>query len=170
MIDEMLPQSAPSPQGMEDLFLRHFSALVRFAYLLGAEDPSDLAQEAFVRLHARRGALRDDGAALVYLRRTVVNLHRSRLRHLKVARRFRPQEQHFFPSAETSALKQLDRQHVLDALEQLSPRHRVVLVMRYWLDLSGPEIARTLDLPVGTVKSQTSRALSALAQLMENQS
>ena len=169
MIDEMLPRSAAPPQGVEDLFRRHFSALARFAYLLGAEDPSDVAQEAFVRLHTRRGRLRNDDAALAYLRRTVVNLHRSRLRHLKVARRLRHPERHV-PSAETSALEHLDRQQVLVALDQLSPRHRAVLVLRYWLALSGPEIARTLDLPIGTVKSQTSRALSAFAQAMEKQS
>ena len=40
-------------------------------------------------------------------------------------------------------------------------------MLRYWLDLTGPEIAETLGLPVGTVKSGTSRALDALARLME---
>ncbi len=169
MIDELLPHSAAPPEGVEDLFRRHSPALVRLAYLLGADDPSDLAQEAFVRLHTRPGGLRDDAAALAYLRRTVVNLHRSRLRHLKVARRLR-QRARYVPSAETSALEYFDRQYVLVALDQLSHRHRVVLVLRYWLDLSGPEMARTLDLPIGTVKSRTSRALNALAELMEKQS
>jgi RNA polymerase sigma-70 factor (sigma-E family) len=153
--------------GYEDLFRRHFDGLVRLAALLGADDPGDVAQEAFVRLH-RRGALRDDNAALPYLRRTVANLARSRLRHLRVARRHeaaaRPEH---VPSAEDAAVRSDERRRLLAALDLLTHRQRELLVLRYWSGLSGPEIASTLGVPLGTVKSQTSRALDALAELME---
>ncbi len=69
------------------LFHAHFRGMVALAALLGADDPEDIAQEAFVRLHRSSGRLRDPDAALGYLRRTVANLSRSRLRHLRVARR-----------------------------------------------------------------------------------
>ncbi len=151
----------------EDLFRRHFATLVRLAALLGADDPADVAQEAFVRLH-RKGALRDDAAALPYLRRTVANLSRSRLRHLRVARRHDAavREEHA-ASAEDAAVRDDERRRLLAALDRLPYRDREVLVLRYWSELSGPEIAATLGLPVGTVKSRTSRALAALAALME---
>lgn len=155
----------------DDVFRRHFSGLVRFAALLGADDPSNLAQEAFVRLHSQRRRLRDEGAALPYLRRTVVNLHNSRLRHLRVARRAAARARHLdVPSAEATVLGSLEQQRVLVALRQLSGPHRTILVLRYWLDLNGPQIASTLDLPLGTVKSQTSRALAALGELLEESS
>lgn len=64
-----------------DLFDGHFWGLVRLARLLGADDPEDVVQESFVRLHRKRAALRDPTAALAYLRSTVLNLSRSRLRH-----------------------------------------------------------------------------------------
>ena len=155
--------------GYEALFRAHFDGMVRFATLLGADDPADIAQEAFVRLHRRRHSLRDESAALPYLRRTVANLSRSRVRHLGVARRVlsRSTPQGHHPSAEDAVVGADERHRVLAALATLAPRHRELLVMRYWLDLTGPEIALTLGVPVGTVKSGTSRALEALSRLME---
>ena len=154
--------------GYEALFRTHFDGMVRFAALLGADDAADVAQEAFVRLHRRRHALRDEAAALPYLRRTVANLARSRVRHLGVVRRVLSRsvlEHHV--SAEDAVVAADERSRVVLALQQLPPRHRELLVLRYWLDLTGPEIADTLGVPVGTVKSGTSRALESLARLME---
>ncbi|HUR14279.1 MAG TPA: sigma-70 family RNA polymerase sigma factor [Mycobacteriales bacterium] len=154
--------------GYEALFHAHFDGMVRFASLLGADDAADVAQEAFVRLHRRRHTLRDEAAALPYLRRTVANLTRSRQRHLGVVQRVlsRSTVEHH-PSAEDSAVGADERNRVLLAIMRLPARQRELLVLRYWLDLTGPEIAATLGLPLGTVKSGTSRALDALARLME---
>jgi RNA polymerase sigma-70 factor (sigma-E family) len=165
-----LAAAVPLSQGdaYEALFRAHFDGMVRFAALLGADDPADVAQEAFVRLHRRRHSLRDEAASLPYLRRTVANLARSRVRHLGVARRVltRSLVEHH-PSAEESVVGADERSRVLVALARLSPAQRELLVMRYWLDLTGPEIAATLGVPVGTVKSRTSRAIDALSKLME---
>lgn len=164
----MAPVGLTQAGGYEALFRAHFDGMVRFATLLGADDPADVAQEAFVRLHRRRHSLRDESAALPYLRRTVANLARSRVRHLGVARRVlaRSTLEHH-PSAEDSAVGADERSRVLVALAQLPMRQRELLVLRYWLDLTGPEIAATLGIPVGTVKSGTSRALDTLSRLME---
>ncbi|MFD1045971.1 hypothetical protein ACFQ1S_10550, partial [Kibdelosporangium lantanae] len=72
------------------LFDESFEAMKRLAYLLGADDPENIAQEAFVRLHDRWHTLYDENKALPYLRAMVVNLSRSRLRHLRVVRRTPP--------------------------------------------------------------------------------
>ena len=51
--------------------------------------------------------------------------------------------------------------HALEAeLRRLSPEHREVLVLRFVADLSEAQVAEVLDVPVGTVKSRVSRALS----------
>src|SRR5262249_23663352 len=70
--------------GVEELFRTRYLEMVRLAGLLGADDPEDIAQEAFPRLMRRR--LPEPQAALGYLRAIVVNLTRNRHRHLRVVR------------------------------------------------------------------------------------
>lgn len=48
------------------------------------------------------------------------------------------------------------------AVDQLTPDLRAVVVLRYYLTWTQPEIAAVLDIPVGTVKSRIGRALSQL--------
>ena len=60
--------------------------MVRLADLLGADDPEDIAQEAFARLIRKHGSLRDPAAALAYVRTSVCNLTRNRHRHLRMVR------------------------------------------------------------------------------------
>ena len=59
-----------------------------------------------------------------------------------------------------------EHREVIEALHELAPRQREVLVLRYWSNLSEAEIARTLDISQGTVKSTASRALVALEKAM----
>jgi RNA polymerase sigma-70 factor (sigma-E family) len=153
--------------GYQELFHGQFAAMTRLAAMLGADDPEDVAQEAFVRLHRRSRTLRDPHAAVAYLRSTVVNLTRSRLRHLSVVRRLAPGPLPDVPSAEHDVVRRESHRHLLDALGQLSARHREALVLRYWLDLSEAEMAEAMSVSRGTVKSHVSRGLDALAALME---
>jgi RNA polymerase sigma factor (sigma-70 family) len=69
-------------------------------------------------------------------------------------------------SAEELALVSEEHREVLALLDALPRRQREVIVLRYWLDLSEAEIARTLDISPGTVKSSASRALAALSRGM----
>jgi RNA polymerase sigma-70 factor (sigma-E family) len=150
---------------IEELFAAHYPQMVRLAALLGADDPEDIAQEAFVRFDQRRDQLPADVNAIGYVRTTVVNLTRSRLRHLRVVRRF-VAEAPLVESAEVLAVLSDDKQRVIKALSQLSDRRRQVVVLRYWLDLSEAEIAETLGIRAGTVKSTSSAALAALADVL----
>jgi RNA polymerase sigma factor (sigma-70 family) len=60
-----------------------------------------------------------------------------------------------------------DRRQVLAALATLAPRRREVLVLRFYLGLSEAEIATTLGISPGTVKSTAARGLAALAQALK---
>ena len=60
------------------------------------------------------------------------------------------------------------RESVLDALRQLPGRQREVLALRYYLDLSEADIAETLGISRGAVKSHASRGVAALRTLMED--
>jgi len=55
------------------------------------------------------------------------------------------------------------------ALEQLPDREREVLVLAYWSDLSQSEVAKRLDIPLGTVKTRTRSALQRLATILEEE-
>ncbi len=76
--------------GVAGLFRARYPEMVRLADLLGADDPEDIAQEAFARLIRKHGSLRNPDSALAYVRASVCNLTRNRLRHLRVARLHRP--------------------------------------------------------------------------------
>jgi RNA polymerase sigma-70 factor (sigma-E family) len=128
----------------------------------------DLVQEAFATLHRRWQDLNDPAAGYGYLRTTVVNAarhHHRRLaverRHLKVAE---PGEE---PGAEYLVLLAEEHQQVFRALRTLPPRQRAVLVLRYWEQLTEAEIAATLGISTGTVKSSASRAMRTLKRSLE---
>jgi RNA polymerase sigma-70 factor (sigma-E family) len=148
-----------------ELFAAHYHALVRLAGLLGADDPEDIAQEAFARLHDRR--LRDDGAALAYLRATVCNLTRNRLRHLRLIRLRRPDPPEPARSSEHAVLVAEEHRELLAAVARLPRRQREALVLRYWLDLSEREIAEAMGVSPGSVKTHASRALAALGKALQ---
>ncbi|MGB3440225.1 MAG: sigma-70 family RNA polymerase sigma factor [Actinophytocola sp.] len=147
--------------GFHALFDESFERMKRLAFLLGADDPENIAQEAFVRLHGKWPSLAPD-KVLPYLRRTVVNLSRSRLRHLRVVRRAPREPDRDIASAEATVLAGHGNRAVHEAMQRLTPRQRQVLVLRYWLDLDQQAIAETLGIAVGTVKATTSHAMTAL--------
>lgn len=155
---------AAGPHAFETLFRAEFPTMLRLATLLGAADPENIAQEAFVRLHHRWDALAEPSRAGGYLRTTVVNLCRSAARHQGVVDRAdatRP-EPLPAPSAESLALERISDAHLIASLGALSPRHREALVLRFWLDLPEQAMAEAMGCSPGSVKSHVSRGLKAL--------
>lgn len=167
------PESVPVPAGpltLEDLYRDHRMRLVRLAILL-VDEPStaeDVVQEAFTGLHRNWGRLRDEAAALGYLRTAVVNGSRSVLRRRRTARDYVPPHAVNARSAESLAMLTTEHQSVVDALGKLPPRQREVLVLRYYGGLTEAEIADAAGISKGTVKSTASRALEALQRAMHN--
>lgn len=151
------------------LFEAHHTGLLRLAVLLGAgADAEDIVAEAFYQLQRRWGKVRDKGAALGYLRGVILNLARMRLRHLRVVRRHaRWSLEATEDSAEQHALLREEHRHVVRALRTLPARQHQVLVLRYWLDLSEAEIARTMGISQGAVKSHASRGMAKLSRILK---
>jgi RNA polymerase sigma factor (sigma-70 family) len=168
----LVPPAEVHRDGMdiEGLFRARYLEMVRLAGLLGADDPEDIAQEAFTRLMNSKPDLGDDaGATLGYLRAIVVNLTRNRHRHLRVAR-LRAPAAAAPDSCEQTAIAYEDHQEVIAALAALPSRRREAIVLRYWLDLPEREIATAMGVSPGTVKSHVSRGLAALARVLGEQS
>jgi RNA polymerase sigma-70 factor (sigma-E family) len=161
-------QPPGAPLTISDLYRDHRMRMVRLAVLL-VDDPStaeDVVQEAFAGLHRHWSGLRDEAAAIGYLRTAVVNGSRSVLRRRRTARDYVPPHQVTARSAESLALLSTEHQAVVDALATLPPRQREVLVLRYYGGLSEAEIADATGISRGTVKSTASRALDAVARVM----
>ena len=162
---------------LPELFRRHHADLLRLAVLVVHDQPAaeDVVQDVFTRLHARDHRAGDLDEALTYLRAAVLNGCRSVLRRKAVGRRLHGTRDWAYPpstteSAEQEAIRAEDRDEVLRALAALPPRRREVLVLRYYLNLSEAEIAATLGITTGTVKSTAARAIAALARSLKEES
>ncbi|MHC1557950.1 SigE family RNA polymerase sigma factor [Actinomycetospora sp. C-140] len=157
-----------APRTLEDLYREHRMRFVRLAVLL-VDDPAtaeDVVQEAFTGLHRHWGRLRDEHAALGYLRTAVVNGSRSVLRRRRTAREYTPPHTADARSAESLAMLSAEHQAVVSALSKLPRRQREVLVLRYYGGLSEAEIAEATGISKGTVKSTASRGLEAIGKLV----
>ena len=148
---------------LEQLYAGQYAALVRLAVLLLRDQglAEDVVQDSFIAMHRRWDRV-DPAKAPAYLRQTVVNRSRSALRHRSVVARHRPDRLADGAPADESVLHAEGRAAVLDALADLPTRQREVLVLRYYLDLSEADIAATLGISRGAVKSHASRAAAAL--------
>jgi RNA polymerase sigma-70 factor (sigma-E family) len=150
------------------LYAERYRSLVRLATLLvgNMATAEEVVQDSFVALHANWRRLQDVGKAGGYLRQCVVNRSHSVLRHQAVVDRSVLQPPPDVPSAEAEAMKLLNRSAVITALQGLSPRQREALVLRYYAGLSEAQIASTMGISKGAVKSNVSRAMSALRGML----
>lgn len=157
------------------LFSAHHRRLVGLAALLvdDRETAEDVVQEAFAGVYRRWRLLRDPDAALAYLNRAVVNGARDQLRRRRTVRARLGVVSGGHPdleSAEHSAVEREESRRLWDAVTRLPLRQRQVLVLRFYLDQSEAEIASTLGVSTGSVKTHASRGLTALARSWEGQS
>ncbi|MBB2914927.1 RNA polymerase sigma-70 factor (sigma-E family) [Streptosporangium becharense] len=135
-------------------------ALLRAAYRLTghASDAEDLLQAALVKTYLAWDRIQDRSALDCYVRRAMVNINISWWRRRKLEE---------YPSEEipepvlADGLAHLPEQ-VEQALDRLPARMRTAIVLRYYEDMSESEIATTLGISVGTVKSTVSRAMAKL--------
>ena len=146
--------TGPAP-AIEQVFRDERVALVRLAFLLtGSRDQAeDIVQTAFAAAHGRWSGLDDP---LAYLRRVVVN--RSQDHHRRRYRRRPP------PAVAVTHQPELDETWA--ELRRLPAPQRAVIVLRFYEDLALTDIARLLDRPEGTVRSDLHRALARLRRTL----
>jgi RNA polymerase sigma-70 factor (sigma-E family) len=144
-------------------------ALVRFGYLLTGDrmNAEDLTQTALARLYLKWDTIRQAGAMEAWVRKVMVNEYTSWWR-----RAWRRRETVDFDSTHLAErISAVDPppgddglwQHVL----RLPPRQRAAVALRYYEDLSEAQTAEILGCSIGTVKSQTHRALATLRSKLE---
>ena len=145
-------------------------ALVRTAYLLTGNRAAaeDLVQTALAKTYAAWGRIREPEAAEAYVRRTMMTTH------LSWWRKHRGRESVVAEAPERDRSGSMDpletvvaRSTLWPHLVQLPKGQRAVIVLRYYEDLTEAQTAQVLGCSVGTVKSQTSRALRTLRSAMQ---
>lgn len=151
-----------APTDFSEFAHGRWPGLVRLAYGITGDRglAEDLAQTALASAYASwpRVCQADDPDA--YLRRILLNAHRRGFRKRRVTEQLQATVPDF--ALADPAERHLDRSVIIAALLTLPRRQRAVVVLRFWLDLTEAQVAATLGCTVGTVKSQTSRALAKL--------
>lgn len=170
MVDERTTRTEAESDGerLRVLHDLHYRSLVKLAsiYVDDVDSAEEVVQDAFVRLLGGRYRI-EPGKEAAYLRSMVLNGARSQLRRRRVRRLHRPERPPDAAAAERDGVDLAVRDDVLVALRRLPARQAAVLVLRYYLDLSEAEIAQTLGMAPGSVKSHAHRGLARLRPLLE---
>ncbi len=169
--------------GNADAFAAIVEANQRNVYALALrmtgspEDAQDIAQEVFLKTYGELGKFRGDSRLSVWLYRMTYNLC---IDHLRKQKRRPTQPLYIEEDGEETVLElpdiryqpetELERKElqeaVQNALQQLSPEHRKILLMREYAGRSYTEIALHLGITEGTVKSRIARARERVAKIL----
>ncbi len=161
----------------DELFRSNLESRLAAGYRLASvilgnpSDAEDATQDALERAWRSRNRLREPEHFDAWFQRIVVNACRDRLRRRRAGPQFTPISEasssriHAADPASGSA----ERAALSSALDQLNPDQRIVVAMRFFLDLEVDEIARRLGTRPGTVKSRLHRGLNQLRRAWEDQ-
>ena len=165
MRTELTSTDAATSGQLEELYVAHAPAALRFAYYLcgDPEQSRDLVQDAFVRVAGRFAHLRKPDVFGTYLRRTIFNLHTSRLRRLRLEREYVAREGRQIERAHTDDEPEV-RDEIWLAIMQLPPRQRAAIVLRFYEDLSERESAEIVGCSVRALNQLVVRATATLRE------
>jgi RNA polymerase sigma-70 factor (ECF subfamily) len=178
--DEVLVQRCLDGESaaFDVLVQRYQTRVYHLAYRLThhAEDANDLAQEVFVRVYERLHTFRPDAPFWPWLRRVAMNwglnwLKRQRLPQISLETGASTDEEEAgidLPDWESDPARRAETRamqaEVQRAIASLPLKYRAAVVLRYAEGLSYEEIAQTLQLPLGTVKTHLFRAKAMLQE------
>ena len=149
----------------KDFYFAQAGKLKRLAILMTG-DPDraeDLTHDALLRTYKAWGRIRRDDPG-PYVRQALVNGCRNHLRRRALELRKGPAPAGDHPDASPSLVEAL---RVSAALSTLSPVRRAAIVLRFYEDLPEAQIARILDRPLNTIKSDIRRALAELRPVLD---
>lgn len=133
--------------------------------LLGDEsEAEDAVQDAMIKAWQRLNQLRDESRLGAWFGRILINECRDRLR-----RRARTRVRWIPPAGGDSIGQIAERDALLTAIGALPPEQRIVVVLRFYQDLSLRTIAERTGVPIGTVKSRLHNGLQAVRAAYDRQ-
>jgi len=154
-----------NPQALTALVLAHQRSVYSLALrMLGLKDlAEDLAQDVFMQLNSNLQSIESSEHLGFWLRRVTAFKAIDQLRRrARLPTTSLDEEAHQY--ADTDASDPLLQTHLARLLDCLSPQARAVMLLRYQEDLDPTDIARTLDMPINTVKSHLKRSLQIMRQ------
>lgn len=156
------PVPAVGAMSFEEFVAARSGALWRSAWLLtgDAQKAEDLLQTALLKVWRNWSTIARDGAVEGYVRRALVTTYTDWWRRKWSAE---VPTEHLPETADGRRDDEVSTRHdVMTALAGLTRGQRAIVVLRYFDDLTEQQTAEALGCSVGTVKSQTARALKAL--------
>jgi len=149
------------------------SILFGTAYLMMRDRglAEDVVQEALIKMWKHLPSLRVHGSFKAWLLRIVVNEVKQQFRKkqaLSVPLEQASEVAGDFDDTETAMIQNEERRYLKQALEKLPAEQREAVVLRYFSELTVPEIAAVIGQREGTIKSRLSRALSHLGEILRN--
>ncbi|MEU1281818.1 SigE family RNA polymerase sigma factor [Streptomyces sp. NPDC005805] len=147
-----------------DFVAARWPRMLRTAHLLTGHhhDAEDLVQAALAKAYVKWDRVRRAEDPDSYVWRIMINTHRDRLRRVRLREWLTTRIPESAAPDRADAVT--ERGAVLDALAQLTPRQRTVVVLRYLEDRSESEVAALLGTGVGTVRTHVARALGKLRE------
>ena len=158
----------------EALMRQHQEPIFRFAYLLlgDADDAEDATQETFIRAYQALDRFDTTRPVRPWLLSIAANLSRNRRRsagrYLAALNRLLYAEPRSKVSIEDKSSQNMEAQALWQAVQRLNEIDRQVVYLRYFLEMSTEEVAETMGIPTGTVKSRLHRALQRLRQVIQH--
>lgn len=151
------------------LFERYFQSIYRFLRSKTAADPADLVQTVFLACIESRDTFRGEASFRTYLYAIARKQLYKHYRDRKPGADFGVTSlADLGPTPSLLVGRRADDRLLLEALRSIPLELQIALELHYWEQLAGPEIARVLDLPEGTVRSRLRRAKEELeAKLSE---
>ncbi|NUR26937.1 MAG: SigE family RNA polymerase sigma factor [Catenulispora sp.] len=148
----------------EQFMAARWQPLVRAAYVLtgNQQDAEDIAQTALTNAYSAWPRIRKADDVTVYVHRILINVYRTARRRRRVVEVLTSAVPDRRGAAASAGESLHDRDEIVQALALLTAKQRAVIVLRYLEDLTEAQTAAVLGCSVGTVKSQTSRALAKL--------
>lgn len=155
-----------------DLMVRHQEPAFRLAYLMlgDAAEAEDVAQEAFIKAYLKLETFDSQRPFRPWILSIAANLARNRKRGIgrywHALRRWQNEKERQNP-ARGQVAQQAEAELLRQAVARLKPKWQEVVYLRYFLELSESETAKTLAIPPGTVKSRLHRALKQLRRIIQ---
>lgn len=151
-------------EAFEAFFFQYKDMVFKTAYLItgNGEEAEDVVQEVFTKVYRKAHTIQEGGNIKAWLRRTTVNECINKHRKGRPASPLDGTLLKEDPDLLLRIIADEERKKVNEALRSLKEKYRVVLVLRHYQELSYEEIAKTLEIPLGTVKSRINKAINSL--------